>query len=155
VRCNQNDMTVSLRKEFIPDFYLEDLGLLDAMCEFARDANYTHFKLVIPLVSCGTVSHHTNTTILYTNVIQNKPIDENVVINRLPALEIPIRCSYPKKVCYLIRLIRSAQCNPLLCEMPTRHRLEMQIATSIVNIDYVINIAKAMFVNNSTTYCRY
>lgn len=92
-------MTTVIQKTFIPDFYLEDLSLLDSKCDFHRTANYTHFKVIIPLVGCGTISHHTNTSIVYTNVVKNKPFDEKAVINRLPILDIPIRCTYPKKVC--------------------------------------------------------
>ncbi|EDO37401.1 predicted protein [Nematostella vectensis] len=91
-------MTVYLRRDFLADFYLEDLRLRDTSCEFQSSQNWTHFELVVPLMRCGTESRHTNESLIYSNIVRQKPIDPNAFINRMPIIEIPLQCAYAKRV---------------------------------------------------------
>lgn len=98
IDCGTKHITVTIRKAYIPDFQLNDLRLRDTSCPAAENKgeNGTHFILQVPLVQCGTQSSQNNKSILYSNYVRQRPV-ENDVINRLSILRMPFTCAYPKE----------------------------------------------------------
>ena len=84
VKCGPNNMKVAIKKDLIPDFELGDLCLRETYCQLMEASqNETHFFLALPLTACGTSIEHTNESVIYSNLVKDRPLGAESVIVRL------------------------------------------------------------------------
>ena len=86
-------MSISLPKSLLVRVDREDLRLLDSNCTAAE--NSTHFALTTTLIGCGTSSRHTESSVVYSNMVRQVP-PPTAVITRAPEVQISFSCHYSK-----------------------------------------------------------
>ena len=93
VKCHPNEMSIALPKALLLGAKREELALLDSNCKPTDNA--THFVLTTLLIGCGTLSKHSNTSVVYSNMVRLVP-PPTAVITRAPEVKIHFSCHYSK-----------------------------------------------------------
>lgn len=95
VTCGKKEMQIDVEKKVLNGFKSSYLRLTERACR--AQENETHFSLVAPLMSCGTVSRHTNDAVVYSNKVEEQEIGFEGMVSRMPELTIPFSCFYTKE----------------------------------------------------------
>ena len=95
VTCGKKEMQIDVEKKVLNGFKSSYLRLTDRACR--AQENETHFSLVAPLMSCGTVSSHTNDAVVYSNKVEEQEVGVEGMVSRMPELTIPFSCFYTKE----------------------------------------------------------
>lgn len=95
ITCRKNEMQIDVERNVLSGFQSSYLRLNDRSCR--AQGNETHFSLVAPLMSCGTVSSHTDEAVVYSNSVEEAHIEYEGSITRMPELTIPFSCYYTKE----------------------------------------------------------
>lgn len=95
VTCKKEEMQIDVKRGLLNGFKPTHLRLNDPSCK-AQD-NETHFSLIAPLMSCGTVSSHTDDAVVYSNTVKEEEVSYEGMITRIPELTIPFSCYYTKE----------------------------------------------------------
>ena len=93
LKCHPNEMSIALPKTLLLGAKREELGLLDSNCK--PTDNSTHFVLTTLLTGCGTLSKHSNTSVVYSNMVR-LVLPPTAVITRAPEVKIHFSCHYSK-----------------------------------------------------------
>ena len=93
--CKKEEMQIDVKRGLLNGFKPTHLRLNDPSCK-AQD-NETHFSLIAPLMSCGTVSSHTDDAVVYSNTVKEAEVSYEGMITRIPELTIPFSCYYTKE----------------------------------------------------------
>ena len=88
-------MQIDVERKVLNGFKAQYLRLNDLSCK--AQENETHFSLVAPLMSCGTVSSHTDDAVVYSNKVEEVKVDYEGTITRMQELAIPFSCYYTKE----------------------------------------------------------
>lgn len=86
-------MSIALPKTLLLGANREELGLLDSNCK--PTDNNTHFVLTTLLTGCGTLSKHSNSSVVYSNMVR-LVLPPTAVITRAPEVKIHFSCHYSK-----------------------------------------------------------
>ena len=86
-------MSISLPKTLLASIDRENLQLLDPNCTATE--NSTHFVLTTTLIGCGTSSNHTESSVVYSNMVRHVH-PKKAVITRAPEVKISFSCHYSK-----------------------------------------------------------
>ena len=93
VKCHAKEMSISLPKSLLVSIDRENLHLLDPNCTATE--NSTHFVLTTTLIGCGTYSNHTESSVVYSNMVRHV-LPMTAVITRAPEIKISFSCHYSK-----------------------------------------------------------
>ena len=88
-------MQIDVERKILNGFKAQYLRLNDPSCK--AQENETHFSLIAPLMSCGTVSSHTDDAVVYSNNVEEVEVGYEGTITRMRELVIPFSCYYTKE----------------------------------------------------------
>ena len=92
VTCRQNDMSISIPKRLLPALDKEHIRLSNVSC--GATETRTHFILRTDLTECRTVIRHSRNAVIYSNKVEEIPIQAGQIITRVREVEIPFSCYY-------------------------------------------------------------
>ncbi|CAH3124730.1 unnamed protein product [Pocillopora meandrina] len=92
VKCDQNDMSITLPKNLLLGLSREHVTLRDVKC-VAKETK-THFTLKTALTGCGTTARFGKGAVVYSNTVLEIPVKNDAIITRVREIEIPFSCYY-------------------------------------------------------------
>ncbi|XP_073242010.1 ZP domain-containing protein-like [Porites lutea] len=95
VTCDEDNMTISLKKETFPFFDANNLHLRYSSCRATQ--NSTHVSISTNLNACGTLVNETEDALIFWNEIRVDAVITGNVITRTHDINLRFHCSYSRK----------------------------------------------------------
>ena len=95
MKCQRNNMTVTLEKDTYHFLNVTQLRLRYASCRATENA--THFIISTPLNDCGTFVNETEDVLIFWNEVLADALIIDNVITRTHDVKLPFSCRYSRK----------------------------------------------------------